>query len=414
MRPLAMRLRGAARPTTACSSALLLLLWATSAAALSREEFAALVVARSPEAELVRAERAAAEAQVVGRGLWGNPEISWQREALGGSSREAQDIFALTLPLDVSGRLGLRRDAAELQREAAGHREHEARRALWHAALQAFDAVLAARTQHEIVARSLVQLDELSRVIGARERVGEAAGYDRLRVDIERAEVTDELAEAAQALFAAERAAATLLGTPDQPLPPLTGELAKAAAALPPAGGGDALLSALEREARAAALEAQAAGRAWVPTLRLTAGAQLAGAAERQLGYVAGVELALPLFDRGQGEDERGRAAERLAELTRARVAQQRAAALEVALAAHASMVARVAAHEARVLAASVAVREAALAGYRGGATDLLALLDAEALTRRAERRAIELRLALSASKSRVEQLLGLGGPPTP
>jgi cobalt-zinc-cadmium efflux system outer membrane protein len=156
--------------------------------------------------------------------------------------------------------------------------------------------------------------------------------------------------------------------------------------------------------AESAASRAQdSAGSAWLPPLEAHVGPKLASAGgEDAVGYVAGLSLELPLFDRKQGLDvEAAALSERLR--TRREVI---ARATDQALARARGQLERAHAElqrfEQATSARATEVTRAAEAAYREGRQSILELLDAQRMQTSLEERELELRL----SAKRAELLL--------
>lgn len=239
------------------------------------------------------------------RTLWPNPSATFSRESV----RGAHDTFLLARQeLPISGRRGRLQTAGRLA-VAAAQAEAQAERVQLQADVrEAYAALVLAQQREAAFAESIAALQKLIAVLRTREEGGEGSTYDRMRgqralIDL----------EAERSLAAAERARAqgrlaAYLGsgiTPEQlvaadsliatgpppPLPPLLDE------ALAQRGDYRAAELSIERfEA-----ERSAATRLQVPTPTLTGGlkrSEIAGATGS--GYQVSVDLAVPLFSRGQ------------------------------------------------------------------------------------------------------------------
>ncbi|HYO59505.1 TolC family protein [Archangium sp.] len=408
-------------PDTPRGSTVLLLLASLTAAAqpvLTERQFVERVLASGLDARVAEGEAAFGRAEAVGVGRWPNPSLEWQRESarLEGGERETQDIVAASVPLVLSGRLGLEAESAEQGARAAEARRDQARLRLWNEATRAFAAALGAQERRAILADSLAAMKRLEVAIAAREKAGEAAGYDHLRVSIEASMVEDLLRGAVLDERKHEAEALRLLPPGSGELPPLQGPLVVDR----PLPTREELLSALEArpdvrawelEARSAELARRAAARGWIPEPTLNAGAQLLGVGQpgASTGYVVGLALPLPLFQHRQGEAARAEARRELAEAWRA--ALLHAARVRLA-AAHDEVTGRrerLALHRSSVLERTGELRRIAEAAWRGGSADLLVLMDAERASREARLAAVE--LSVSAIEAEVDLLLLAGVP---
>jgi cobalt-zinc-cadmium efflux system outer membrane protein len=374
------------------------------------------------EGRVAEAEAALGAAEAVGVGTWANPALGWEREALGrpgsapGAGQVSQDIFYLTLPLVLSGRLGLEREAASKQAEAARARRERARAHLRREASLRFHAVLAVGERRAVIAASLSGLETVAQMISARQRAGDASGYDRHRIELEVAAVRD-LARAAAVEENERRAAAlALLGPEHRSLPRCSGTVgdmhreSEHEGLLEQLGQRRGDLRADRLESEAAALQRRAAGRRWLPEPTVAGGVQLldAGRPGSRNGYVARVELPLPLFQRGQGERARSEALKALTDARRAaaeREAHSRLDALEVAATERRE---RLAVFRKEVVGRAEALQQMAKAAYHGGAADLLVLVDAERAARDARLAAIDLALEVVQAESGLRLLAGI------
>lgn len=402
-----------ARSSTIGRSTLLVFALSTTAAAqpaLTRDAFVDRALSSGLAARLAEAEAVVEKAELAGAGRWLNPAAQWQREALpgGGAASSTQDFFLLSLPFVPSGRLGLEREAAALSAQAVDTRLQRVRAELRRDATIAFAHLLAARDRRLALDASLEKIRALARVIQARERAGEAAGMDRLRIEMEAAAVEDALRGSHLEALRSKAAALALLGpTADVP-PAVEGELTAAMGNVEV----DALVSDLEKrrsDLTALALEAQSAARAedaaargWIPEPSLTAGALVTqlGASESSTGYVVGLSVPLPIFDRRQSEEARAKARGDLARTRHAVLLHQALLGVRAALQAATLSRQRLEHHESEVLKRALDLRESAYAAYQGGSAELLVLVDAERTLRDALLHRVELGLAVAAAEA--------------
>jgi cobalt-zinc-cadmium efflux system outer membrane protein len=393
----------------------------TGPGVLDQRRYVEEVLRAGLESRVADAEAALGRVERVGAGAWPNPALAWQRESVGSgpASGSTQDILSVSVPLVLSGRLGLEREAAFRGAEAAAARRSRARAELRHEAVHRFHTALAAGEKKTVLADSLGKLRQLADVIATREKAGDASGYDRLRITLEAAAIDDLVRGAVLAERAARAAALALLSPDHASLPALQGSLAAAARmpSRPPRleeMEGRADLRALTLEAGAAESARQAAGRSWIPELELTAGAQVlnAGRLGESRGYVAGVQLPLPLFQRRQGEGARAQARRDLAEARRATLLREARATLAALTVASDERRKRFELHRAEVVARAEELRKIATAAYRGGASDLLALVDAERAAREASLQAIDLAMEVVEAENDLSLLAGVHDEP--
>ncbi len=273
MRPLRRRLFF---PTIAGS--ILLVLLAGGAAAqepLTEEQYVQRVLAASLEARVAEAEAVLGRAEAVGVGLWPNPELEWQRQRTSSGARagESQDVLIASIPLVLSGRLGLEAEAAQRGAQAAEARLARARAELRREAVRGFRRGAGEPSSAgAILEESVTELKRLAEAIAVRERAGEAAGYERLRIEVEVAAVEDALARRPPrgAAGSGGRTAPARLRGEGAAFAP--GELLAPEREVPDGATLLAELEAQRADVRALTLEAQgaesarrAAARSWIP-----------------------------------------------------------------------------------------------------------------------------------------------------
>ncbi|MBK9072564.1 MAG: TolC family protein [Myxococcales bacterium] len=367
---------------------------------LTEADVLALAVARDPEILALHAETSLALAEERRGGMHANPTVSWEREHLpsvGAMSATTETSLQLAVPIELFGR---RPAAQALARVAtAGARAHAAQGQgdVAERALLAFYAALAATREAEILADAATRLQEAARIVGRRHDEGTTSGYERTRLEVETEMSRSELAQATAAARIAHARLAGLIGA-DVATMTLRGELsvsspataAAAMAAAPQARTSLRLLAQAEAQAHRAT---SAARWAWLPTLTVAGGLRREITETTRDGYVAGVSLSLPVFDRGQDS------------VTAARAAQQQATAalrlgerdtqlrLTVAREALAAAVAELARFREATSARVELLERAALAGYREGDRSVVELVDAQRARTAVARRVLALEL---------------------
>ncbi len=380
--------------TMACSSL------ALGSHGLTVEDYVARVLAESTDAQLLEVDLHRAEGERRGAGVWPNPSLQWQREAGLEVGDAQQDIFSLNLPLVLSGRLGLEEDAADLGIDAARRHRARGRAELRAHATRVYFAAVAAAERAAVLTRSLSALAELAGAMRARERAGEAAGYEHLRIELANAEVSDELRAAGVQQRLATADLLLLLGAPSAATPPILASALSPAHTPEPTPLEQAVarradLQALDDEAHAAVTRGRAAERSWIPDPVLSGGAQRFGEPDAlKRGYVVGVALPLPIFDRRQGDAARARAEAQRLELLRARKVRELELGLQRIDDAAAQAVERWTRHREDVLARARELQTIARKAYAAGAIELLVLVDAEDTARSAELASIDLAVA--------------------
>lgn len=389
---------------------------------LNRSRYVEEVLRAGLGFRVAEAEAALSQAESVGAGAWPNPAVTWQRESAGSAPRSApgitQDIFALSVPLVLSGRLGLEREAALGRAHAARARMARTRAELRYEAVQRFHAAVTASRRRAVLADSHAGLSKLSAVMTAREKAGDASGYERLRISLEAASVNDLFRGAAVDERRAQSDALALLGPAYTRLPRF--DTSREEAPQPLLTNAKALfeqfemrradLRGLTLEVKAAETTRRAADRGWIPEPTAVGGLQLldAGQPGSTSGYVVGLEVPLPVFQRRQGEIARASARGALAEARRAALMREIVARLNAAVTEVVDRRARVELHRIEVLTPAERLQQIAVSAYRGGASDLLVLVDAERVAREARLAAIDHASALHDAETAVSLLAGL------
>ena len=362
--------------------------------AITEADVLAAVRARDPEILAARAEVAASAAREAGEGLYPNPSLAWEREEIPGDGPLAvhEDTFTLAVPIELGGARSARSAIAESFTAQARATHALVATSAAQRALGLFYDALAAR-QHSAIARDhLARLAEAERVLARRVAEGSASGYELSRLQLEAELARSTLSEREGAALSAIAELAFMLGLPSAGLE-LTGDLEAREL------GGVAAQPRALREAEAAhsaAVRARSsAGSAWLPSLEAHAGPKLVGAGDDDaLGYVAGLSIDLPLFDRKQSLT--GEASARSAQLQAQRTALARSieGARVRAEAELSRMRTELARFEQATGARVVELERAAEAAYREGRQTILELLDAQRMRASIEEQKLALRLS--------------------
>jgi cobalt-zinc-cadmium efflux system outer membrane protein len=364
----------------------------------------------SPSGRAVALEVERARAAVGATGLWPNPGFSLDREQTFGF---IERFITVSIPIPISGRRGLEKEAARSGATAAEARARQERISLRARVREAFLDLLASQDRLAALDFGLARIEELVGILSAREREGESSGYDRIRAERERAEVTAERLDS-RAILARSRsqlaafldapweaselvAEGSLLGTEE--LPSKEDVLSRARSR------GDLL--ALDAEAARADALARAAGRLAIPQPSFVGGTKTIDEAPSSgTGPVLGINFDIPLFDRGQGEVAIARAEEQLLLTLRAALGRLIEAEVESAFE---EVVARREAEEVyRTSGDPEALVRIARAAYEEGEMGILELLDAHRTDLEARILAIELRL--EARKAEAALMRAMGG----
>lgn len=312
-----------------------------------------------------------------------NPQLSYMREQTFGTFGTAEDYLSLAQTIDLGNRRGLHGEAGEARARAARQEGDASRLTVAADARQRFYEVLYRQDRVAALEGWVARIEQALAIVTRREQRGDAATYDRRRLERERAVAMGRLETERAALERAVARLQALLGT-DIGASRVTGTRL-------PVGDPEALatllastdsrpdLLALDLRIEAGLLDRTAASRWWVPDLRLEGGWKGVdlGRQGRTDGFLLGASLSIPLWDHSSG----------LARIAQgeARAARGRRALLESELdgelggARSEAVRLRRAAAEFReqTSAASGDLVRIASAGYEGGELGLLELLDA-------------------------------------
>lgn len=380
---------------------------------LDEAEVVRRALARPALADELRARVDLARADELAARRWPNPEASWSREQVrAGGATEREDLAGVTQRLDLSGRRGLRGDAAARRVEAATASAALLRVDVEAEARTAFAGVLAAERRVRVLREAAARLEAVAAAVARRASSGDVAGYDRRRVERERLAALGRLDLEEGALARARARLGALVGDPGALAPAVEGELLTEAPP-PLAALIDRLatrpdLRSLEQEARAGALEARAAGRWFLPEVELGAGLKrVDDATGRDTGFTAALAIPIPLFSRDEDERLRGDARARSAR-ARLTLALEAARADVLGLHAEASRLSAAAArHRESTAADPVALLRAAEAAYRGGEAGVLELIDAYRAALDAELSLVELEWAARRARIDLDRTAG-------
>lgn len=381
-----------------------------------------------PLLSAARAQHRAASFDVVSAGLWTNPVVSLRYTRSAGFTTYDPVIgyaeFGVQQQIETSDVPGARRRAMEFEREATRADGLALQQSLIFDVRAAFVSLAGAYARLNVLRETLSDLERAHQIVRARVEAGATPRYDASRIAIAladaRAAVADAEADVLRARSDLDVAvgplAATLQGVPrfdlqaNPPLPSLSSMLAE----LPRARAD--LVAATER-ARAARAQIDVARRSVFPGVALYAGGAFGGGVGldnagtvtgRQVDWVVGVTLPLPVVDRGQGSvpaaQHRAIAASDLAEALLVN-AQQRVRALYAEVLRR-----RAALEEYRSTGAAAAggMRREAEAGYREGRLSILELVDAYTSFRDARLRLVELAVGARLAEVQLGRAAGL------
>jgi cobalt-zinc-cadmium efflux system outer membrane protein len=387
---------------------------------LTLAEARSLARQHSPE---LRAARHAVEA-AAGRerqaGAFPNPTLAYSREQTSrDGASNAQDIVSLEQPLDFTGQRGARRRAAGLVRQATEARLAGTTARIDYEVTRSYATAIAAERSAVLAEGAADAFGRAVRVSRARLAGGDVSGYQNRRLTLEAARYAALRLEALVARDSAVRTLASLVGLADSA--GVTGALRLVDTLTPApltltADSLEALALVRRAELRAAGLEAEAgaaearlagAERIPVPTLvggykhERVAGSEAAG------GFVAGVSLPLPLWDRRGGAvaAARAEAGRREAEVDALR--RQTAREVRTAFDAHQALAEQLGQLQAQLGDEALKARRAAEAAYAEGEITLLEWLDAVRAYHEAESTYAALRAEYLARRAALERATG-------
>jgi cobalt-zinc-cadmium efflux system outer membrane protein len=380
--------------------------------ALTEAEVITRALARAPLHDMIEGAIHSEEGRGRTASAYPNPQIAYMREQTLGSLGTAEDYLTVSQTVDLGYRRGSYGDAAAIRARAA-RLDGEATR---------LEVVTVARSRfYEVLYRQMrvaafdswgSRMDRVLDVVTRRERRGDAATYDRRRIERERVFVGSRLEAEAATLARAQGFLRAITGTATpgrvsgvllpntEPTP--ANELEAQGRTRPD-------LLALELRARAAEVTRKAAARWWAPDLRVEGGWKGVEHAKntRSDGFLLGAALSIPLWDRstglslassGEARNARGRHALMRAELEgELEGARTEALRLQRAATAFRENTARV----------SDELERIAAAGYEGGELGLLELLDAHRSAAEDSLMLLELEYAARRARIDLDRLAG-------
>jgi outer membrane protein TolC len=238
-----------------------------------------------------------------------NPALVLQHTNVFDGPQDRETVVGLQLPVVVSGRRGLLREAATARFRQARFQSSDV---LLRAALDVRELharAVIAESRRRILGRQQAALEALATVVAALAKSGETATYDatrqRLEADTHRRQLVAAAAEASS--LRAELEAWTnrrfALGEVE------ISDRARGSAEVAPAADRHPRLRALDAAARADGLEERAARRRAVPDPQVFAGYRRLQTEEAVAhGVALGLTLPLTVFDTGAGQSARAHA----------------------------------------------------------------------------------------------------------
>ncbi|MBI1789146.1 MAG: TolC family protein [Acidobacteria bacterium] len=364
---------------------------------------------QSPYAREAKAKAESARAEAAGRTLLPNPGAIGSREGAGYAA-----FFQLEQSLPVSGRRGLLKQAGAAAVEAA---ESDAAAVLWSLRMdvrRAFYRAVAAQTREGVLADGMRELEEVIRILRAREREGEGSRYDRLRAERELAEQRSQWA-LARSDTAQARAALTAY------LPAGVSIQRVAAAIETPAmvpGLEELARRALSRRAEYIAeqrhmeryrLETRAAERLRYPEPVAIAGIKRGDVApgRTETSPAIGIRISLPVFNKGQTEAAHWRAEQERSAARREALERRIRAEVAVAALALEARTAAVDQYRREVNEVGADLTRIARVSYQEGQIGILELLDSYRVNRQALLRLLDLRALAKEAVIELDRAVG-------
>lgn len=354
--------------------------------------------ARSPAIIAARADVAAAEARIRQAGYRSNPELSVQVENFGGTGelrglRSTETTVAVSQRLDLGGRRSARVAAARAGVALARLRLAIAQADLAQNVRQEFARAVTARSELEQSEERVEWAKELARVAGILVDAGREPPLRSLRARSALAQARAELEAARANELAARSILGSLFGL-GSPVEAVIGpiiDLSPSAVAVDRSL--EVALAEAERAAAVAEVELQRTQRRLDPAV----GGGVRHVRETgDVGFVAGLSLPLPVFDRNRGNIAAARQALAAAEARRAVVLANVTARGRNAIAAVEAAQRRVEALDQNAIPEAREALRLSEVAYAEGKASLTELLDAQEAYRTAQSSLNEARLALA------------------
>ena len=277
---------------------------------LTLDEAVARALATNPVVEGAAHGVSAAEARAHQAGLWPNPELEVEVENFGGDGSQhgfesAETTVLVSQPLPLGGKPGRRRAVADSDHRLARRDLESMRLDVVAQATAAFSVVLAAQQREDLAVKLLEVADDFARIVQARVDAGKVSPVELTRAQIEVAQGKVRRARAARELAATRtRLAATWGSTiadfkyavgnlPYPHSPPPLEDLRSLLAETPDI---QRLEDSIERRRRVVGLEKSLR----FPDLAIGVGPRRFEETGHS-AWVAGVGVAIPIFDRNQG-----------------------------------------------------------------------------------------------------------------
>ncbi|MFT5358032.1 MAG: cobalt-zinc-cadmium efflux system outer membrane protein [Polyangiales bacterium] len=361
---------------------------------------------RAPSVAVAEATERLAEARERTAGLMPNPTLGWERETIETSGQQqAQDMFRVNVPISIGGprtQRSLQAVQSEWSRSMASVTRTNSVVEALHAY---FDAALASQ-RVDVLAHALGNLEEAARIQTQREAAGVVSGYESTRLSIASELARSRHIEAVGTYESARARLAVLLGEQDVTVDPelRLSELGSEAALLAQTEERQALVHA--RQAEGLADEAERRSRfAWLPTLQLGGGLNRTNTGG--LGYILGVQVSLPIFNRGQNLRAEALAQQSLQAAQSDALRRNMQAEVRSALTIYRTAREELTRFEAVTQDVLGTLLRAAQSGYREGERTILELLDAQRTQIEVNERRLALLWAAKHAETRLRAAVG-------
>ena len=395
----------------------LLLAAGAGAQEITEKELVRRFLSESPHVRELSAGIAALRAETRGWSLWPNPAASYSREGAG-----LTQFLQYEQALPVSGRLSrLQRAGSEFVGAAQSQTEFT-RWELISEIRTAFYDLVTAQERETAVRANLDRLDEILKILRAREQEGEGSAYDRLRTERERSEIETEIAAVRIGTAQARSRLAAFLprgSVPEsvnakgslassQPIPTLEALLARALDAR-----GD--YKAERQEIAGLEYRRQAAERLRIPEPSVAVGYKRAdigpgatpGSTIAGNGSFVALSVPLPLFNKGKTEVARYRAETERVQARRQSTEQRIVAEVDAARKILELRRGVLSDYQRRVEEQGRQLEQIARGAYQEGEIGILELLDAYRVNLQSRLRSLEFTSAAKQAEIDLERVIG-------
>jgi len=364
---------------------------------------------------------AAAAGRARQAGAWSNPTLTFSREQTSRAGEtNSQNILSLDQPIEIGGQRGARRQVATLEAEAAKARLVATSAGVSYEVTRVYAMAVAATRRATLADEAAQAFGTAKRVSRARLVGGDVSGYEHRRLLLEAARYASLRSSALLARDSALRTLSLLIG--DSAHTRATGDrsLTDTLNPAPLSQPVDSLvalglrarseLKADQLDAQAAAANVRAARAARIPTPTLSGGfkGERLATGESLGGFVAGVSLPLPLWDRRGGAiaEAQGEAGQRAAALDLRR--RETVREIEDVYAAHQALGQQLSELNAQLGGEALKARKSAETAYSEGEISLLEWLDSVRAYQEAEAAYITLWSEHVTRRAALERLTGL------